>query len=71
MGPSIRAGYVAASSGGSVSRAIVWGLGAAIGYNFILFRHFALQLGLGGGFNDYGSGLAWYPRFLLGLGGAF
>jgi len=71
VGPSLNFGYIAWSSGGPVERAFSYGLGAAVGYNFILGDHFVLQLGLGGGFNDYGDGPVWSPRFRLGLGGAF
>lgn len=71
LGPSIQGVYIASRSSGTVSRAFGYGLAAAIGYNFILGRHFVLQLGVGGGFNDYGDGLAWAPRLKLGLGGTF
>jgi hypothetical protein len=71
VGPSLNFGYVAWSSGGPVTRAFSYGLGAAAGYNFILGDHFVLQLGFGGGFADYGDGLIWSPHFRLGLGGAF
>lgn len=71
LGPSINGVYIASSNGGASARAFGYGLGAAVGYNFTLGDHFVLQLGLGGGFNDYGQGLAWSPRFRLGLGGRF
>jgi hypothetical protein len=71
VGPSIQGVYIASRSQGTVTRAVGYGLGAAIGYNFILGRHFVFQLGVGGGFNDYGDGLAWAPRLKLGLGGTF
>ncbi len=71
LGPSIQGAYIAARSNGTVSRAFGYGVGAAIGYNFMLFRHFVFQIGAGGGFNDYGDGLAWAPRLKLGLGGSF
>lgn len=71
LGPSIQGAYIAARSGGTVTRAFGYGVGAAIGYNFMLFRHFVFQLGAGGGFNDYGEGIAWAPRLKLGLGGSF
>lgn len=71
LGPSIQGVYIAARSNGAVTRAFGYGLAASIGYNFILGRHFVLQLGVGGGFTDYGDGLAWAPRFKLGLGGTF
>ncbi|MBL9038566.1 MAG: hypothetical protein JNG84_08650 [Archangium sp.] len=71
IGPSIQGVYIAARSGGTVNRAFGYGLGAAVGYNFSLGHHFVLQLGVGGGFNDYGEGIAWAPRFRLGLGGRF
>lgn len=70
VGPTVNMVYVAANSGGTVTRAFGYGVGAAIGYNFI-FRHFAFQVGGGGGFNDYGDGIAWSPRLRLGIGGAF
>ena len=69
FGPAISAAYIAATSDGEVARAFGYGLTAAIGYNFFLGDHFALQLGVGGGFNDYGYGLEWSPHFRLGLGG--
>lgn len=50
---------------------LTWGLGAAVGYNFVLGRHFTLQLGGGGGFVDYGNRVAWAPRFRLGLGASW
>lgn len=71
IGPYVGAGYVASRSGGSVSRAVGYGLGAALGYNFRLGRHFVFQLGVGSGFNDFGDGMAFAPRLRLGLGGAF
>lgn len=71
LGPYVNAGYVIARDSGSVSRAFSWGLGAAIGYNFIIGRHFTFQLGAGGGFNDYGDALVWAPRLKLGIGGVF
>ncbi len=71
IGPSVRFAWLAERSGGTVTRAWGYGVGAAIGYNFIFGRHFLLQLGVGGGFSEYGDGLRWHPRFLLGLGAAF
>lgn len=71
IGPSIQGVYIASRSGGAVSRAVGYGLGAAIGYNFMLGEHFVFQLGVGGGLTDYGDGLAWAPRLKLGLGGRF
>ncbi len=71
IGPSIQGLYIASRSGGSVSRAFGYGLAASVGYNFILGKHFVFQLGVGGGFNDYGDGIAWAPRLKLGLGGTF
>ncbi len=71
IGPSISGAYIAARSNGTVVRAFGYGVNAAIGYNFLLGPHFALQLGLGGGFVDYGEGLAWNPNLRLGLGGRF
>ncbi len=67
FGPYVSAGYL--FSGGS--RPFAWGLGAAIGYNFIFGRHFTFQLGAGGGFTDVGDRLVWAPRLRLGLGAAF
>ena len=71
FGPYVSAGYLFASSSGSLARPWSWGLGAAIGYNFIFGRHFTLQLGAGGGFNDYGDHLVWSPRLRVGLGAVF
>lgn len=71
IGPSISGAYVAASSNGTVVRAFGWGVNAAIGYNFFFGRHFALQLGIGGGFVEYGYGFEWAPHFRVGLGGRF
>ena len=71
LGPYVSAGYLFTSSGGALARAWAWGLGAAVGYNFIFGQHFTFQLGVGGGFTDYGDRLAWAPRLRLGLGAAF
>lgn len=71
IGPSVSAVYVASRTGSALTRAFGWGLNAAIGYNFLLGDHFALQLGVGGGFNEYGYGIEWGPAFRLGLGGRF
>lgn len=71
VGPYVSAGYVISRSDGSVSRAWSWGLGAALGYNFIIGRYFTFQLGVGGGFVDYGDRLLWAPRLKLGLGFVF
>ena len=71
LGPSVQGVYIASRSGGAVVRSVGYGLGAAIGYNFLLGEHFVFQLGVGGGFNDYGDGLRWAPRLKLGLGGRF
>ena len=72
LGPSLSAGYMfARTDGGPVTNPFSWGLGAAIGYNFIFGRHFTLQLGAGGGFTAYGDRLVWSPRLRLGLGAAF
>ncbi len=67
FGPYASVGY--AFSG--ASRPFAWGLGAAAGYNFIFGRHFAFQLGAGGGFTDLGDRVVWAPRLRLGLGAAF
>lgn len=50
---------------------LTWGLGAALGYNFVLGRYFTLQVGGGGGFTDYGDHVAWTPRLRLALGASF
>ena len=50
---------------------LTWGLGAAVGYNFVIGRHFTLQLGGGGGFVDRGDRVKWAPRFRLGLGASW
>ena len=71
VGPYVSAGYLIARSDGALSRAWAWGIGAAIGYNFIIGRHFTFQVGAGGGFTDYGDRLVWFPRLRLGLGAAF
>lgn len=67
FGPYASVGYL--FTGGS--RPWAWGLGAAAGYNFIIGRHFTIQLGVGGGFTDLGDRLVWAPRLRLGLGAAF
>ena len=71
IGPYISPGYVFGRSSGSVSRAWSWGLGAALGYNFVLGQHFTFQLGAGGGFVDYGDRVRWDPRLKLGIGATF
>jgi len=71
LGPSVQGVYIASRSGGTLTRSFGYGLGAAIGYNFILGRHFVFQLGAGGGFRDFGDGIVWAPRLKLGLGGTF
>lgn len=71
LGPYVSAGYLIARSDGALSRAWSWGIGAAIGYNFILGRHFTFQIGAGGGFTDYGDRVVWFPRLRLGLGATF
>jgi murein DD-endopeptidase MepM/ murein hydrolase activator NlpD len=71
IGPYLSGGYVFARDRGSLTRAWAWGVGAAAGYNFIIGHHFTVQLGVGGGFTDYGDRLVWTPRFRLGIGWAF
>lgn len=71
FGPYVGVGWVAARSDGTPPRAYFFGLGGALGYNFIIGRHFVFQLGAGGGFGDYGEGLIFAPRIRLGLGVAF
>ena len=71
LGPSVHGGVLFNGSDGSVSRPWSWGLGAAIGYNFIIGEHFTFQIGGGGGFNDYGNRLVWSPRLKLGIGASF
>lgn len=72
LGPYLSAAYlISRTDGGAVTNPWAWGLGAAIGYNFIFGRHFTFQLGAGGGFTDYGDRLVWSPRLRLGLGAAF
>lgn len=72
IGPYASAGYVfGRDDNAGISRAWSWGLGAAVGYNFTFGRHFTLQLGVGGGFNDYGDRLRWAPRFKVGIGATF
>jgi hypothetical protein len=71
LGPTVNFNYVISTSTGALSRPWSWGLGAAIGYNFIIGDHFTFQIGGGGQFVDYGDRLVWVPRLLLGLGSAF
>ena len=71
IGPYISPGYVFGRSSGTISRAWSWGLGAALGYNFVLGKHFTFQLGAGGGFTDYGDRVRWDPRLKLGIGATF
>ncbi len=71
IGPYVGGSIVANREGGSTASAFAYDLGAALGYNLILFKHFVLSLGVGGGFHDRGYGIAWAPRFRLGLGGVF
>ena len=71
FGPYATAGYLFTRSDGVVTQPFAWGLGAALGYNFIFGQHFTFQLGVGGGFTDYGDRLVWAPRLRLGLGAAF
>lgn len=66
FGPYVTAGYLF-----SGSRPWAWGVGAALGYNFIFGRHFTFQIGVGGGFTDYGDRLVWAPRLRVGIGAAF
>lgn len=68
IGPSLSGAYI---TSGNSTRTFGWGLTGAVGYNFLLGDHFALQLGIGGGFKDYGDGIEWGPHFRLGLGGRF
>ncbi len=70
FGPSVNAMYLAAPAGLKTVRAFGYGLGLAVGYNFLL-GGFLVQLGLGGGVDDYGEGLVWSPRLRLGMGFAF
>lgn len=72
IGPSVSAGYLfSRDDGATLRRAWSWGLGAALGYNFVIGRHFTFQLGVGGGFTDSGDGLRWDPRLKLGIGATF
>lgn len=71
VGPYVAGGYVVSRSGATASRSFGYGLGGALGYNFILGRHFTFQIGVGSGFNDFGDGLAFAPHLRLGLGGVF
>lgn len=72
VGPYLSGGYLfARTDGGAVTNPFAWGIGAALGYNFIFGQHFTFQLGAGGGFTDYGDRLVWSPRLRLGLGAAF
>jgi Protein of unknown function (DUF3575) len=71
LGPTLNGGVLFTRSDGTLTRAFAWGVGAAIGYTFVIGRHFALELGIGGGFLDTGDSLRWAPRLRLGLGGVF
>ncbi len=68
IGPSLSGAYLFRDVG---NQRVGWGLTGAVGYNFLFGDHFALQLGVGGGFKDYGDGIEWGPHFRLGLGGRF
>ncbi len=71
LGPSISAGYLYSNADGTLARVWSWGIGAAIGYNFVIGQHFTVQIGAGGRFTDYGDRLVWSPRLMLGLGAVF
>jgi hypothetical protein len=71
IGPYLGLGYVATGPNGVVARAVSYGVGGAVGYNFVIARNFVFQLGAGGGFEDYGYGPVWEPRLRLGLGGVW
>lgn len=71
FGPYLDLAYVASRDNGSTATAFGYGVGGALGYNFVFFRHFLLSLGVGGGFSDYGYGIRGDPRFRLGVGAVF
>lgn len=71
VGPYVSPGLVIAREGRDPDRAWSWGLGAALGYNFTVGRNFTFQLGVGGGFTDYGERIRWDPRLKLGIGATF
>ena len=70
IGPYVSAGAMVGSERERY-RDWTWGLGAALGYNFVIGRHFTFQLGAGGGFVDYGDRIRWDPRLKLGIGASF
>jgi hypothetical protein len=71
LGPTVSVDYLASRSDGPLARAWSWGLGADIGYTFILNRSLSFQLGGGGRFIDYGDRVVWSPRLVIALGTAF
>jgi hypothetical protein len=71
LGPYVTGGYLFARSGATPSRPWSWGVGGAVGYNFIVGQHFTFQIGAGYGFTAYGAQLVWFPRLRLGLGAVF
>jgi len=71
IGPYLDLAYVAAHDRAGTTTSVGYGLGGALGYNFVFFRHFLLSLGVGGGFGDYGYGIRGDPRFRLGVGAVF
>ena len=70
IGPYINAGAIL-DGNDDTSRDFTWGMGAALGYNFVIGKHFTFQLGAGGGFNDYGDRIRWDPRLKLGIGASW
>ncbi len=71
LGPAITGVYLLPRGNNTLVRQFGYGVTAAIGYNFIFAGGLVFQVGVGGGFNDYGEGLAWSPHLRLGLGGLF
>ena len=71
LGPYIGGLYIASGNSSSSGATLGYDVGAALGYNFVLGRHFVVSVGAGGGINDYGAQVVWAPRFRLALGGIF
>lgn len=71
LGPTLSGGYLFSRSDGVVLNSFAWGIGADIGYTFVIGQHLGLELGIGGRFLDLGNGLLWQPRLRLGIGFVF
>lgn len=68
LGPTARFVALMPTASGSPIRPWAWGLGAAVGYHFVVLPRLVLQLGAAAGFTDFGAGLVWEPRLRLGVG---